>query len=367
MSKLTPRPGIMDIAPYIGGMSKDTSFKGKLSSNESAVGTSPAAVEAYTKAGETLHRYPDGGSIALREALASHYEIEENRIVCVSGSDDLLTMICRAYAGPGDEVLYSEHGFLMYPLSALSVGATPVTAPELGYRMDVDLMLAAVTPNTKVVFVTNPSNPTGTYTTRDELAKLHAGLPDHVALVIDGAYAEFVTADDFDSGLELARTADNVLMTRTFSKIYGLAGLRLGWGYGSDQIVDVLNRIRGPFNVGAPSQAAGLAALQDHDFMLAARDHNTKWLAWLADQLTDMGLSVVPSVANFVLVKFNDVGDAHACDLFLQEQGFYLRRMDEYGFPDHLRLSVGAEDENTGVIVAVRAYVTNANRGAADV
>jgi len=185
--------------------------------------------------------------------------------------------------------------------------------------------------------------------------------------VIDGAYAEFVTADDFDSGLELARTADNVLMTRTFSKIYGLAGLRLGWGYGSDQIVDVLNRIHGPFNVGAPSQAAGLAALQDHDFMLAARDHNTKWLAWLADQLTDMGLSVVPSVANFVLVKFNDVGDAHACDLFLQEQGFYLRRMDEYGFPDHLRLSVGAEDENTGVIVAVRAYVTNANRGAADV
>ena len=362
MAKLTPRPGIMDIAPYKGGMSKDTSFKGKLSSNESALGPSPAAVDAFKQAADTLHRYPDGGSIALREALGNYYDIDADRIVCVSGSDDLLTMICRAYAGPGDEVLFSENGFLMYLISALSVGATPVTAPEVDYRLDVDNMLAAVTERTRIVFVTNPSNPTGTYTTRDELARLHAALPDNVVLVIDGAYAEFVDREDFDSGLGLARTADNVLMTRTFSKIYGLAGLRLGWGFASEQIIDVINRIRGPFNVGAPSQAAGVAALGDTDFLAQAQSHNATWLAWLSDQLTGLGLSVVPSVANFVLVKFDSIDEARACDLFLQDKGFFLRRMDEYGFPDHLRLTVGPVDENEGVIAAFRLFVERPNR-----
>ena len=366
MDTLTPRPGIMDINPYVGGQSKDTSFKGKLSSNESALGTSPAAVAAYSEAAATLHRYPDGGSIALREALAAQYDIEADRIVCVSGSDDLLTMICRAYAGPGDEVLYSENGFLVYPIAAMSVGATPVTAPERNYRQQVDNILAAVTPKTKVVFVTNPSNPTGTYITGDELARLHAGLPGSVALVIDGAYAEFVTAEDFDCGLELARNADNVLMTRTFSKIYGLAGLRLGWGYGSRQIMDVINRIRGPFNVAAPSQAAGVAALGDTEFVAAAVAHNSKYLAWLTQQITDMGLFVVPSVANFLLIKFDSEEHAHACDLFLQDKGFFLRRMDEYGFPDHLRLSIGPVDENEGVIAALHSFITRPNWDASD-
>jgi histidinol-phosphate aminotransferase len=367
MAKLTPRPGIMDIDPYVGGQSKDTSFKGKLSSNESALGTSPAAIAAYTDAASVLHRYPDGGSIALREALADEYDIEAERIVCVSGSDDLLQMICRAYAGPGDEVLYSQHGFLVYPIAAMSVGATPVTAPEKDYRQQVDNILAAVTPKTKVVFVTTPSNPTGSYLTKDELARLHAGLPDNIALVIDAAYAEYVTADDFDAGLELARSSDNVLMTRTFSKIYGLAGLRLGWGYGSAQIMDVINRIRGPFNVAAPAQAAGVAALGDRDFLVAARDHNSKWLAWLTQRLTALGLFAVPSVANFVLVKFASVDEARACDLFLQDKGFFLRRMDEYGFPDHLRLTVGAAGENEGVMVAIRAYVQRPNQDSDDV
>lgn len=362
MAKLIPRPGIMDIAPYIGGQSKDPSFKGKLSSNESALGTSPAAVAAYKEAATHLHRYPDGGSIALRDALAAQHNLDASRIVCVSGSDDLLVMICRAYAGPGDEVLYSENGFLMYPISALSVGATPVTAPEDNYHMNVDNMLAAVTSHTKVVFVTNPSNPTGTYTPREELKRLHEGLPDTVVLVIDAAYADFVDADDFDSGLDLATTADNVMMTRTFSKMYGLASLRLGWGYSSDQIVDVLNRLRGPFNVGSPSHAAGLAALGDTEFLERARAHNNEWLAWLGDRLKELGLFAVESVANFLLVKFDSVDEAHACDLFLQEEGFFLRRMDEYGLADHLRLTVGDAEENKGVIGAIDAFVKRPNR-----
>jgi len=362
MAPLTPRPGIMDIAPYVGGQSKDTSYKGKLSSNESAIGPCPAAVEAFKQAAETLHRYPDGGSIELREALGQHYGLEADRLVCVSGSDDLLSMICRAYAGPGDEVIFGENAFLMYPISTMSVGATCVTVEETEYRVNVDNILAAVTERTKIVFITSPSNPTGTYTTKDELARLYAGLPDHVVLVIDGAYADFVTASDFDDGLELARTAENVLVTRTFSKIYGLAGLRLGWGYASAQIIDLINRIRGPFNVGAPSQAAGVAALGDDTFFEAARTHNDTWLAWLSEQISALGLFVVPSVANFVLIRFGSETEAQACDLFLQDRGYFLRRMDGYGFPDHLRLTVGAVDENEGVVAAMRSFIERPNR-----
>ena len=325
------------------------------------------SIEAFHAAAGTLHRYPDGGAIELREALAEHHGLDVNRLVCGFGSDDILALVCRAYAGPGDEVLYSQHGFLVYPIAALSVGATPMTAPEQDYKMSVDHMLETVTERTKVVFVANPNNPTGTYISADDMARLHAGLPDHVALVIDGAYAEFVTADDYDTGVALASTADNVLMTRTFSKIYGLAGLRLGWAYGSDQIIDVINRIRGPFNVSSAAQAAGLAALHDVDFVNAARDHNTKWLAWLTQQLTALGLPVVPSVANFVLIKFESMDEAHAADLFLQERGYFLRRMDEYGFDDHLRLSVGPVDENEGVMEAITAFVQRPNREPGDV
>ena len=223
-----PRPGVLDIHAYQGGKSKDTSFEGKLSSNESALGTSAKALEAYGDAGAVLHRYPDGGSAELREALAAFHTIEADRIVCGFGSDDILQLMCRGYAGPGDEVLYSEHGFLVYPIAAHGVGATPVAAPDDGYKVSVDNMLAAVTEQTKLVFIANPNNPTGTYISGDALARLHAGLPDHVALVIDDAYAEYVEAPDYDTGLDLARTAPNVLMTRTFSKIYGLAALRLG-------------------------------------------------------------------------------------------------------------------------------------------
>jgi histidinol-phosphate aminotransferase len=250
-----PRPGVLDIEAYQGGKSKDTSFEGKMSSNESALGTSPRALEAYGDAAAILHRYPDGGATELREALAAFYNLEADRIVCGDGSDDLLQLMCRGYAGPGDEVLYSEHGFLVYPIAAMAVGATPVAAPDDGYHVSVDNMLAAVNENTKLVFLANPNNPTGTYIPKSELERLHAGLPAHVALVIDDAYAEYVEEPDYDSGLTLAREESNVLMTRTFSKIYGLAALRLGWAYGAPEIIDVQALRPLPIRISSPLPA----------------------------------------------------------------------------------------------------------------
>lgn len=350
MSGPIPRPGILEIEPYKGGQSKDTSFDGKLSSNESALGPSPKAIEAYRAAAQTLHRYPDGGSTALREALAQVHGLDAERIVCSFGSDELLHLVCIAYTGAGDEVLYGRHGFLVYPIAARVAGATPVEAEESGYKVSVESMLAAVTERTKLVFVTNPNNPTGTYLSETELDALHSGLPDNVVLVIDSAYAEFADAEDYDPGLRLASQANNVVMTRTFSKAYGLAGLRLGWAYGPEPIIDVLNRLRGPFNVSSPAQAAGVAALEDKEFLRRAQAHNKEWRAWLTGEIGKLGLSVVPSQANFILIGFADAPAAQAADEHLKAQGYYLRRMDGYGLPDHLRLTVGSEKENRTVV-----------------
>ncbi|MFN3230913.1 MAG: histidinol-phosphate transaminase [Alphaproteobacteria bacterium] len=357
MSGPIPRPGILEIEAYQGGKSSAVSFEGKLSSNESALGTSPKAREAFGDAAAILHRYPDGGSLELRKAIAAHHGLETDRIVCGFGSDDLLQLMCRGYAGPGDEVLYSQHGFLVYPIAAQSVGATPVAASDDGYVASVDSLLDAVTEKTKLLFLANPNNPTGTYLTSDELTRLHAGLPDHVALVVDGAYAEYVDADDYDSGLDLAREAPNVLMTRTFSKIYGLAALRLGWAYGPEDIIGVLNRLRGPFNVSLPAQAAGVAALEDQAFVDQVRTHTSHWREWLRQRIRGMGLSVVRGSANFLLINMGTAEQAAAADEFLREQGWYLRRMDAYGFPEHLRLTVGTEDENHGVTEALVRFL----------
>ncbi|MGE0660362.1 MAG: histidinol-phosphate transaminase, partial [Reyranellaceae bacterium] len=265
MSTLKPRPGILDIAPYVGGKDSIPGFEKptKLSSNEGALGPSPKAMEAYRKAAAELHRYPEGGSTDLRAAIGRHYGLDPARIVCGAGSDELLNLLVRAYLGPGEELLYSAHGFLMYAINAKGVGATPVAAPEKDLRGDVDAMLAKVTPRTRIVCVANPNNPTGSYLTREELKKLHDGLPANVLLVIDAAYAEYVSRNDYSAGLELVDAADNVVMTRTFSKIYGLGGLRLGWMYASETVTDTINRLRQPFNVNLAAQAAGIAALED--------------------------------------------------------------------------------------------------------
>lgn len=361
MSAPTPRPGILEIAAYVGGESKLSGIAEpiRLASNEGALGPSPRAVEAYRGQAENLHFYPDGHAGALRGALATHHGIEAERIVCANGSDELISLLTKAYAGPGDEVLFSEHGFAMYPIATLAAGATPVVAPETDLTADVDAFLARVTEKTKIVFIANPNNPTGSYLTTEEMARLHAGLPGHVLLVIDAAYAEFVSRNDYTSGVELARVNANVVMTRTFSKIYGLAALRLGWCYASPAVADVLNRSRGPFNVNAAAQAAGIAALNDVAHTDRARTHNDEWLPWFSEKVRGIGLTVVPSVGNFVLVRFpNEPGkDAAAALAHLNARGIIPRSVAGYGLPDCLRVTIGKGLEMQAVVDALADFV----------
>ncbi len=360
MSVLVPRPGIMDITPYVGGESTVPGVERviKLASNEGAFGPSPKAVTAYKAAAADVHRYPDGECTELRAALGSRHGLDTTRLVCGAGSDELISLLCRAYAGPGDEVLYSQYGFLMYPLAAKASGATPVAAPETDLTADVDALLETVTDRTRILFLANPNNPTGTYVSGEELRRLRAGLPEPVLLVIDAAYAEFVTRNDYTPGVELVDGGDNVVMTRTFSKIYALGGVRLGWAYCPAGIADVLNRIRNPFNVAAPAQAAGLAALADVAFTDRARAHNETWLAWTTERLRDLGLEAAPSAGNFVLVRFPaDAGrDAEAADAFLKRRGIITRRMGVYGLPDCLRVTIGLEDEMRAFVDTLSAF-----------
>jgi histidinol-phosphate aminotransferase len=359
MSALTPRPGIMKIAPYVPG--KD-SIDGKptiakLSSNEGALGPSPKAMAAYAKAASELHRYPDGDTAKLRAALGRHYGLDPARIVCGAGSDEILNLLVRAYCGPGDELLYSQYGFLMYAINALGVGATPVAAPAKGYGSDVDAMLAAVTDKTRIVCLANPNNPTGTYISKDDVRRLHAGLPKNVLLIIDAAYAEYVSRNDYEIGVELVDQAENVVMTRTFSKIYGLGGVRLGWMYGPAGIVDVMSRLRQPFNVNLPAQIAGIAALDDISHTDASRTNNDIWLPWLSAELTKLGLEPVPSVGNFLLVGFGSKERAVAANEWLMNDGLIPRLVAGYGLPEHLRITVGTETEVKAVQASLARFV----------
>jgi len=366
MSEPTPKPGLMGIAPYAGGESvldgRDKVIK--LSSNEGAFGPSPKAVAAHTDAGAELHRYPDGGCVALRHALADLHGLDPARIVCGAGSDELIALLCQAYAGPGDEVLYSEHGFLMYPISAKAAGATPVSAPETDLTADVDALLERVNDNTRLLFLANPNNPTGTCLSGDELWRLRRELREDVVLVIDAAYAEYVTRDDYSPGADLVDGGANVVMTRTFSKIYGLGGARLGWAYCPAGIADVLNRLRGPFNVSAPAMAAGVAALGDTDFIAKSKQHNETWLAWTRERLLGLGLDVPPSAGNFVLARFpekpgRNADIAEAADRFLKDRGIIVRRMAAYGLDDSLRITIGREDEMHAVIEALKEFLNS--------
>lgn len=352
MSTPQPRPGIMQIAPYVSGGSAIAGKSRiiKLSSNEGAFGPSPKAMEAYISLAGELHRYPDGAATELRQELAAHYDLDASRIVCGAGSDEILSLLCYAYAGPGDEVLHSTHGFLMYAISARAAGATPIAAAETDLTADVDALLAKVTYRTRIVFLANPNNPTGTYLGQAEVERLWRGLPEDVLLVLDAAYAEFVTTDDYSAGSDLVDRAKNVVMTRTFSKIHALGGLRLGWGYCPGEIADVLNRVRGPFNVSVAAQAAGVAALRDTDFTNMVRDENAKIRDWTVAELRNLdnhGVQVTDSVGNFILVTLpvRPESNAEACDAYLKENGIIVRRMDGYGLPDSLRVSIGRRDE----------------------
>jgi histidinol-phosphate aminotransferase len=353
-----PKPGILDIAPYIPGKSSADGKVYKLSSNESPLGAGPKARAAFSACTDALGFYPDGSAAALREAIAARYGLNAGHILCGAGSDELLQLIAHAYLGPGDEAVYSQHGFLVYPIVIMANGAKAVVAPEDDYRASVDAILAAVSGRTRVVFLANPNNPTGTYLPASEVRRLHSGLPRDCLLVVDAAYAEYVRRNDYESGMELVSTFDNVVMTRTFSKIHGLAALRLGWAYCPAHVADVLNRIRGPFNVSAPALAAGVAALSDHAHIEKSIAHNDEWLPWLSGEIGRLGLTVTPSVGNFLLVHFHRSGkSAPLADAFLTRRGLILRRMEAYGLPQALRLTVGTAEANRAVVAALREFL----------
>ena len=356
-----PRPGVLAIDPYVPGRSAAPGAARvfKLSSNETPLGPSPRAVAAYRAVGDHLEDYPDGASTALREAIGRAFGLDPDRIVCGAGSDDLLNLIADAYLRDGDEAIHTTHAFLVYPIATLGSGATPIAVPEKDYTADVDAMLAAVSERTKVVFLANPNNPTGTYVPFDEVKRLHRALPPHVLLVLDAAYAEYVRRNDYEAGIELVATHENVVMCRTFSKIYGLAALRLGWLYGPEHVVDAINRIRGPFNVNAAAMAAGIAAIADTAHVERARAHNDKWLPWLAAEIRKLGLKVTPSVANFVLIHFPEIKGrtAEDADAFLTQHGLILRRVKAYKLPNALRMTVGSEEANRLVIAALAEFM----------
>jgi len=360
---LRVNPGIGDISAYRGGKGGEDHAGPvhKLSSNESPLGASPKAREAYAAMAGALETYPDGSAMDLREAISTRYGLNAANIVCGAGSDEILALLGKAYLSPGAEALYSAHGFLMYRIITLSCGAMPVKAPETALTTDVDAMLAAVTAKTRVVFVANPNNPTGTYIPVAELNRLHAGLPSDVLLVIDAAYAEYVRANDYEAGIELVSNHDNVVMTRTFSKIYGLAGLRVGWAYCPAAVADVLNTVRGPFNVTAPALAAAAAAMRDGDFIDRARVHNDRWRPWLETSLGDLGLDVTLGVGNFVLVGFSGAQLAEGGEKYLAARGIFVRNMTAYGLPHALRITVGSEEANHAVVAGLGDFLKEAS------
>lgn len=341
---IEPKPGILDIHLYVGG---DAGLQGfdkvlKLSSNESPIGPSAKAVAAYRSVAGQLQLYPSSDHAGLRAAIAKIHGVDADRVICGDGSDEVLAWLGQAYAGPGDEVLYTEHGFMMYEISARAAGATPVKVPETNRRVDVDKLLAACNARTKLVFIANPGNPTGTMLDAGEVARLADNLPPQTLLVLDGAYAEFVPG--FDGGASIVDTRRNVMMTRTFSKIYGLGGLRVGWGYGPKEVIDVLNRLRGPFNVTAAGLAAAEAAVADIAHTDYCRAENAKWRDWLQGELAAIGIASDESSANFILARFRDADQAGAADAALRQQGVIVRRVGGYGFPEGLRITIGTGD-----------------------
>lgn len=356
-----PRAAILEIDPYVPGKSHVPGVDKvhKLSSNESPLGPSPKAIAAVRALTDRLERYPDGASTALREAIGRRYGLDPSRIICGNGSDELLALLAHVFLHPGEEGIYSQYGFLTYPICIRAAGGMPIVAEETDRTASVDAILAKVSARTKVIFLANPNNPTGTYIRYSEVKRLHDGLPPHTLLVIDAAYAEYVTRNDYAAGLELAQTGDNVVVTRTFSKIHGLAGLRIGWAYGSAHVVDALNRVRGPFNLNGAAQAAGVASVGDAAHVEGAIAHNTRWLPWLAEEAAALGIEVTPSVGNFLLLTFPKQSGRTAADAdaFLSARGFILRAVAAYGLPDSLRLTVGGEEANKGVIAALAEFM----------
>ncbi len=356
MTKITPQPGIMEIELYKGGASTIEGVRDvvKLSSNENPFGASDAAKAAMAASVHEIHRYPSTDHGALRQAIAEVHGLDAERIICGVGSDEILTFLCQAYAGLGDDIIYTEHGFSLYPVLIRAAGATPVVVPEQARRVNVDAILEAAGDKTKIVFLTNPGNPTATMIPMSEVERLAEGLPETCILVLDGAYTEY--AEGYDGGAGLVEKRDNVVMTRTFSKIYGLGGMRVGWGYGPTEIIDVLHRVRGPFNLSNTALAAAEAAVRDRAWVEKCRSDNARLRVWLADALAEKGVPSDTSHTNFVLARFEDQEEAEACEAYLQTQGLIVRKVAGYGLPNGLRITVGDEASCRRVVHAVGQF-----------
>jgi histidinol-phosphate aminotransferase len=359
MMSLRPRPEILEISAYVGGESDIAGANRvvKLSANEGAFGVPPAAREALVQAAAEAHRYPDGGCSELRHAIGRRFHLDAERIVCGAGSDDLIYHLCHAYGGPGTEIMMTMHAFSMYQIAARYAGSRVVKVAERNLTADVDGMLAAVSPATRVVFLANPNNPTGTLLPAAEVARLRAGLPAEALLILDAAYAEYVERADYEAGAALVEATDNTVMTRTFSKIFGLGGARIGWCYAPAAVTDVLNRVRQPFNVSAAGQAAAIAALGVPGWVEQGRAHNTRYRAWLGHALTEMGIKVWPSEGNFFLADFGSKAGADAANAFLKSRGIIVRAMGGYGLPDCLRITIGTAEECAVVADTLAAFM----------
>jgi histidinol-phosphate aminotransferase len=355
------KPGILDIIPYKPGKSSAEGVESpvKLSSNENILGCSPLARAAFGAAAEQLNLYPDGRASALRAAVARRFDLEPERLVFGCGTDELLHLINQVYLEPGDNIVQGQYAFGAYAIGARACQAEVRSAPEPNFRIDVAEVLKLVDERTRLVFVTNPANPTGTWTTRDELRRLHERLPPTVMLVIDAAYAEFNRDPDFDDGLELAREMDNVIVTHTFSKIHGLAALRVGWAYASLEAADAIDRIRPPFNTSIAAQTAALAALDDLAFQERSYALVANWRPWVVQQLGGIGLEVTPSGANFVLVRFpTEPGRTAAeAEAFLASRGYLVRGVANYGLPHHLRITTGLDEHNRAVVELLAEFM----------
>jgi len=365
MSKRTngpvPKSGVLDIAAYVPGKSEAAPGVKlhKLSSNETPLGPSEAARRAFRDAAERLADYPDGSARDLREAIARAHGLNVQNILCGNGSDEILHLLAQSYLAPGDEAIFTEHGFLVYRIATLAAGGKPVVAREHDLTANVDEILAKVTGRTRIVYLANPNNPTGTYLPIGEVRRLHAGLPGNVLLVLDAAYAEYVRRNDYEAGIEMVSAFANVIMTRTFSKVHGLAAVRIGWCYGPADVIDALNRVRGPFNVSSAAIAAGAAAIGDRAHVEMSVAHNEEWLAWTSRALAALGLIVTPSVGNFILIHFpdHDGKNAGEADAFLTARGYVLRSVAAYGLPNALRMTIGSAEANRGVVAALAEFL----------
>jgi histidinol-phosphate aminotransferase len=358
---IKPKKSVLDIQPYVPGKSGSLDDKSaiKLSSNETPLGTSKKALEAIQKASSNPARYPDGSALELRKSLAKFNNLEINNIICGNGSDEILSMFANCFVGPGDEVIYSEHGFLVYPIAIKAAGAKPITSKEINYKADVEAIIKVSSNKTKICFIANPNNPTGTYLTRNELIHLREKLPKECLLVIDSAYAEYVNEEDYTNGIDLVTLYNNIACTRTFSKIYGLAALRIGWAYASEEVVELMNRIRLPFNINTIAQQAAIAALKDQDFINKAVEHNNIWKPFLENEFKNNGLEIISGVGNFVLVKFKNIRQANACYSYLENSNIFVRKVAEYGLPEFLRITIGLEKENIFICKVIKEFLKN--------